>query len=171
MKDTGPEHAPTSGEEDNRVELLIRLLKLASFISTPMRDGVCDPAGVSSNELRVIMALSGEGELAGHDLVEIMGIPPMNVSRALADLKRKGWIEFGTDPVNRRRKPVRLTRAGSAAYAAMKPDIARVAGVLIGKLSPRRQREFAAVSDEIIERMANWIVEHHGDVKAPSDLG
>ena len=44
--------------------LLVRLLKLGSFISGPMRDGVCDPAQISSNELRVIMALAGEGALA-----------------------------------------------------------------------------------------------------------
>ena len=73
--------------------LLVRLLKLGSFISGPMRDGVCDPAQISSNELRVIMALAGEGALAGHDLVEITGLPPMNVSRAIATLRERGWIE------------------------------------------------------------------------------
>lgn len=155
----------------DRVELLIRLLKIASFVSTPMRDGVCEPAGVSSNELRVIMALAGEGELAGHDLVEIMGVPPMNVSRAIADLRHKGWVELTTDPDNRRRKPARLTPAGHAAYAAMMPDIAKVADALLGKLTLRRQREFAVIADLLIDRMANWIVEHHQDVKMPSDLG
>ena len=169
MKDTGPAQSPAPGGEEDRVELLIRLLKLANFISTPMRDGVCEPSGVSVNELKAIMALAGEGELAGHDLVEIMRIPPMNVSRALADLKRRGWVAVGTDPANRRRKPVALTEAGKAAYDAMKPDIARIADALLGKLSPRRQRELASTADIVLERIANWTAEHRRDMGTPSN--
>jgi DNA-binding MarR family transcriptional regulator len=145
--------------------LLIRLLKLGSFINTPMKDGVCDPAGVSATELKVMMALAGEGALAGHDLVEIMGVPPMNVSRALAQLRGRGWIEQAIDPVNRRRKPVRLSAAGSAAHHGMAPDVAAVARALVGGLNPRQQRDFAALADVIIGRMADWIISHHSEIK------
>jgi hypothetical protein len=57
---------PQTGGTDN-VALLIDLLKLATFIAGPMRDGVAEPLALSSNDLRVILALGGEGELAGHD--------------------------------------------------------------------------------------------------------
>lgn len=166
----GAEGQAATGNENNHVELLIRLLKIASFVNTPMRDGVCEPSNVSPNELRIVMALSGEGELAGHDLVEIMGIPPMNVSRAIADLRHKGWVELTTDPDNRRRKPARLTQAGRDAYAAMIPDIAKVADALLGQMTVRRKHEFAVIADFLIDRMANWIVAHHQDVKTPSDI-
>jgi DNA-binding MarR family transcriptional regulator len=152
------------GNEDN-FALLIRLLKLGSFINGPMKDGVCDPSGVSQIELKVMMALSGEGELAGHDLVEIMGVPAMNVSRALATLKQRGWIEDASDPENRRRRPVRLTRAGAAAYARLHPDIQAVADSLLGTLTPRQQREFAASADKVIEAMIEWIRSHHQEVR------
>ena len=69
------------------------MLKFASLISRPMRDGVADPAGLSSNELRILMALSGEGESAGHYLAELMGMHAMNVSRALASLHAMGLVE------------------------------------------------------------------------------
>lgn len=49
------------------IDLLVARLRFSSIISRPMRDGVADPAGFSSNELRILMALSGEGESAGHD--------------------------------------------------------------------------------------------------------
>lgn len=145
--------------------LLIRLLKLASLISTPMVDGVCEPSGISQIELKVLMALTGEGELAGHDLVEIMGMPAMNVSRALAALRARGWIEDCADPDNRRRKPVRLTPAGRTAYERLAPLLKAVAGALVGGLGKAEQQRLAQTADKLIAAMADWIVGHHAEVK------
>ena len=60
-----------SDQQSNEIGLLVAMLRFASVISRPMRDGVADPAGFSSNELRILMALSGEGESAGHDLARV----------------------------------------------------------------------------------------------------
>ncbi|MDP3906578.1 MarR family winged helix-turn-helix transcriptional regulator [Novosphingobium sp.] len=159
----GPAADITPGEAP--FDLLIRLLKLGSFINGPMKDGVCDPSGVSQIELKALMALAGEGDLAGHDLVEIMGVPAMNVSRALATLRERGWIEATSDPENRRRKPVRLTGSGLQAYRALLPAAEAVAEAVLGGLTPRQQREFAALSDKIIAAMTDWIRSHHEGVK------
>jgi DNA-binding MarR family transcriptional regulator len=158
----GAEQEPGS---DGSFAQLIRLLKLGSFINAPMKDGVCDPSGVSQIELKVMMALSGEGELAGHDLVEIMGLPAMNVSRALAAMKERGWIEEVADPVNRRRRPVKLSESGLAAYQQIVPSIQAVAEALLGGLTARQHREFAAISEKIIAAMIEWIRGHHAEVK------
>ena len=147
-----------------QVALLVRLLKLGSLVNGPMKDGVCDPAEVTQLELKVMMALGGEGALAGHDLVEIMGVPPMNVSRALASLRERGWIEDAVDPGNRRRKPVRLSRAGNAKCDSMVPSLETVAMALVGNLTSRQAQEFGKIADRIIENMADWITQHHGDV-------
>jgi DNA-binding MarR family transcriptional regulator len=152
-------------DSDGSFAQLIRLLKLGSFINGPMKDGVCDPSGVSQIELKVMMALSGEGDLAGHDLVEIMGLPAMNVSRALTALKERGWIEEVGDPANRRRRPVRLSKAGVTAYEQIVPSIEAVAEALLGSLTPRQQRDFATLSDKIIIAMIEWIRSHHSEVK------
>jgi DNA-binding MarR family transcriptional regulator len=146
-------------------QLLIRLLKLGSFISGPMRDGVCDPAEISSNELRVIMALAGEGELAGHDLVEITGLPAMNVSRAIAALHDRGWIEDAIDPDNRRRRPVRLSAEGHEAYRRTQPYFDVVADALLGTLTTRQRAQLASLTDKVNARLITWIREHHAEVK------
>lgn len=158
-------NAAAPHEDADRLALLIRLLKLGSFINGPMKDGVCDPAGLGQIEAKVLMALAGEGELAGHDLVEIMGVPAMNVSRALASLRQRGWIEDALDPENRRRRPVRLSEAGRAAYERLQPSIEAVAEALLGRLSARQQRDFAANADLVIEAMIDWIRCHHQEVK------
>ncbi|MEZ5743290.1 MAG: MarR family winged helix-turn-helix transcriptional regulator [Sphingomonadaceae bacterium] len=161
----GAKPEPGSDEAEVRLGLLIRLLKLGSFINTPMKEGVSDPAGVGTTELRVVMALAGEGALAGHDLVGIMGMPPMNVSRALASLRERGWIEYAPDPENRRRRPMVLTEAGHEAYTKMQGNLSAVADALVGGLGPRRQQQFAAIADELIDAMADWISSRHEDMK------
>lgn len=152
-------------EPNDRYLLLIRLLKLGSFINGPMKDGVCDPCGVTPIETKVLMALAGEGDLAGHDLVEIMGIPAMNVSRALAALRDRGWIEDSFDPENRRRRPVRLSDKGRAQYEQMTPAIDALAMDLLGSLTDRQKRDLAVLSDKVIASMAAWITGHHSSVK------
>ena len=147
-----------------KVALLIRLLKLGSLVNGPMKDGVCAPADLSQIELKVMMALEGEGALAGHDLVEIMGEPPMNISRALASLRQRGWIEAAVDPDNRRRKPVRLSPDGIAKCESLGPRLEEVAAALVGNLTARQSRELAGIADRIIDNMADWITGHHGDV-------
>lgn len=146
-------------------DLLLKLLKLGSFISGPMRDGVCEPAGLTPADLRVLMALAGEGALAGHDLVEITGLTAMNISRVLAGLRERGWIEDAIDPDNRRRKPVTLTPAGSAAYRATLPDFEQVAQALLGRLSARDQRSLGRLTDLVVAELVRWIHAHHADVK------
>ncbi|MEO5598225.1 MAG: MarR family transcriptional regulator [Novosphingobium sp.] len=150
--------------DSGQLDLLIRLLKIGSLINLPMKEQVCDPAGLSATELKVIMALKGEDTLAGHDLVGIMGLPPMNVSRAIVELKGRGLVEDAIDPDNRRRKPVRLSPAGELFYDNLVPALSRMAESLLGDLGKRQQREFTAIADSIIHAMAGWITSHHSEM-------
>ena len=165
MSDTRSPASPHGRAAPGDLDLLIVLLKLGSFINTPMKDSVCDPCGISQIELKVIMALAGEGALAGHDMVEIMGMPAMNVSRAIAGLRARGWVEDASDAGNRRRRPVRLSAQGQAGYEAMKPQLLAVADALVGGLGGGDRRAFTAAADRIIAAMASWITGHHADVR------
>jgi hypothetical protein len=62
----------TQQPENTDVALLISMLRFATLINSPMRDGVALPVGVSPNELKIIIALGGEGERAGHELAELI---------------------------------------------------------------------------------------------------
>src|SRR6204780_306305 len=88
--------------QHHEIDLLVAMLRFASLISRPMRDGVADLAGFSANELRILMALSDRGESAGHDLAELMGMQAMSVSRALASLYAMGLVEPVENSGNRR---------------------------------------------------------------------
>jgi DNA-binding MarR family transcriptional regulator len=138
------------------IGLLVAMLRFASLISRPMRDGVADPAGFSSNELRILMALCDEGECAGHDLAELMGMHAMNVSRALASLHAMGLIDPVDNPGNRRRKPHRVNRRGAASYLAMKPHIAEVARFLFGALSTNERKSLKIILAKLDHRVLQW---------------
>lgn len=141
---------------DGEVALLIDLLKLGTFIGTPMREGVADPLGLTNTDLRIVLALGGEGELAGHDLSEIMGLPPMNVSRAIAALMKRGLVEPGTDRRNRRRKPVRLTPTGQALFAQTIPSMAHVGADLFKGVAARDREAFRRVAASVLSRIGRW---------------
>ena len=160
MNAASPAHA-AGLEDQSPVALLIRLLKLGSLVNAPMKEGVCDSGGITQIELKVMMALAGEGALAGHDLVGIMGVPAMNVSRAIATLRDRGWIEDAADPGNRRRRPVRLSAAGVEKYASLAPSLDTVAEALLGTLNAAQRRQFAANADKLIAAMSDWLASHH----------
>lgn len=151
--------------DDGNLALLIRLLKLGSFINTPMKEGVCDPHDIGQTELKVVMALAGEGALAGHDLVNIMGMAPMNVSRAIASLRERGLIEDVEDKENRRRKPVRLSAAGEGFYMTFGPELQQLSDEVLGTLTTRERASLARLVDKVNASMADWITSHHEDVK------
>jgi DNA-binding MarR family transcriptional regulator len=146
---------------DAQTDLLIGLLRLASVINRPMRDGVADPEGLSLNELRILMALGGEGESAGHELAEVMGMQPMNVSRALATLGGLGLAEEIDDPTNRRRKPYRLSKQGWQRHAAMGPEMAEVAAFIFGTLKASERAALAKIFAKLNARIAEWHPEIH----------
>lgn len=146
----------TQQSDDSDVGLLIAMLRFAALINRPMRDGVALPADVSPNELKMIIALGGEGERAGHELAELMGMQPMNVSRALAALVERGWVEEVADLNNRRRKPHRLSAAGWKAYKAMGPRIEAVADFLFSTLEPNERAGMGAVLNKLYEQVMKW---------------
>ncbi|MDF8332507.1 MarR family winged helix-turn-helix transcriptional regulator [Novosphingobium cyanobacteriorum] len=146
-----PGRVPVDFDAD--ATLLVDLLKLATFIGAPMRESVAEPLGLTPTDLRVILALGGEGELAGHDLSEIMGVPPMNVSRALASLLDRGLVEPGADPANRRRKPFRLTEHGADIFRHTAPALAKVGASLFGGMPDDDRAAFHRAAQAVLAKL------------------
>lgn len=146
----------TRKKSHHEIDLLVAMLRFASLISRPMRDGVADPAGLSPNELRILIALSGEGESAGHDLAELMGMHAMNASRSLSSLHSMGLVEPVKNPANRRRKPYRVSARGAAAHLALEPRLARVARFLFGVLSPLERRALRRILKKLDRQVLDW---------------
>jgi DNA-binding MarR family transcriptional regulator len=138
------------------VELLIELLKVATRIARPMRDDVADPEEVSTTELRIILALGGEGNLAGHELSELMAMQPMNISRALATLAGLGLIEQIDNSANKRRKPFQLTKNGRNKYQSMTRRMAHVSEFVFESLDADEMRAIGPILAKLDRHLCEW---------------
>jgi DNA-binding MarR family transcriptional regulator len=145
-----------SDHRQQEVELLVLLLKFSTLINRPMQDGVAVPEKLSLNELRVLMSVGGEGEIAGHDLAEKIAMPAMNVSRALAALQSRDWLEQGQNPKNKRVKPYHLSAKGKAAHEAMTPEVANVASFLFSDFEDSERHTLKALVTKLIARTEQW---------------
>lgn len=139
-----------------KVDTLISLLKVATRIAKPMRDGVADPEAMSTTELRIILMLGGEGALAGHELADYMAVQPMSISRALVRLSQLGLLEIVDNSGNRRRKPYRLTYAGTVTYHNILGRMGQVADFVFGGLDAQQHDDAARLLNQLDERLQQW---------------
>lgn len=133
--------------------LLYRLLKLSNLVMRPFFVQRAGAYRMNANELRVLMTLAPMGEAASHQLCEVAGLHPMNVSRAVSTLRRQGRIEERRDQDNRRRKLLRLTTAGQRVFDEVMPDATVAATRLFGGMDDQALRQFSAIIDRLTENV------------------
>ncbi len=75
-----------------------------------------DRFGIGLTEGRLIYVLGYEGVLTARLASEIMGIDKGAISRALAGLQRRGFVELKVDDGDTRQRRIRFTKAGQALY-------------------------------------------------------
>ncbi len=133
--------------------LLYRLLKLTNLISRPFFAQDAERYQISMNELRVLMTLAPLREAASHELVDAAGMHPMNVSRAVAALRRHGRVQQRTDPDNRRRKLLQLTPEGLALYRSLVPHVQQIATRLFATMSGEELAMLSRLIDTMTTRL------------------
>jgi DNA-binding MarR family transcriptional regulator len=133
--------------------VLYRLLKLTNMITRPFFADDAVRYDISVNELRVLMTLAPLREAASHELGVVAAMHPMNVSRAVAALRRHGRIQQQPDPNNRRRKLLKLTREGWALYQNLMPHVQQVADSLLGDMSQEDIRQLSRYIDIMTEHL------------------
>lgn len=93
--------------------LLMRLVQEAGLLHPESADG---GHTASLSEIFAIHELDVDGPLAQRDLTERLRLDKSTVSRLVAGLVRKGYIERERDPANRRLDRLRLTDDGRVAH-------------------------------------------------------
>jgi len=98
-----------------------RLYRLADLVSREFAAVYKDRLGLTRPEWRVLAGLGQHGTLTATRLGEQSAMHKTKVSRAVAELERRRWLERRKDGDDRRIEHLTLTRAGQAAYSAMVP--------------------------------------------------
>lgn len=145
---------PDDPEHRAPAMLLYRLLKLAHLIQRPFTVAGANAYELNVNELRLLVTLAYLGEAASHELCEVAALHPMNVSRAVARLRRQGRVAERPDAGNRRRKLLSLTAEGRRLYAEMVPEIDEAAARLFAGLDPATLDMLSAMIDQLTHNIS-----------------
>ena len=133
--------------------LLYRLLKLSNLINRPFLTHLAGRYDLSLNDVRVLMTLAAMSEAASHELSQVTGVHPMNISRSVARLRRRGRIIEREDPGNRRRKILTPTPEGWELYARLSPHVGVISTFLFEALSPLEAELLGKLIDLLTQRM------------------
>ena len=123
-------------------DILHRLLKLQNELMAPFATHLEKQHRISVNAFRALMLIGRLGVTASHELADILGVNPMSVHRAVRMLHHQGRIAIEPDPVDFRRKTLRLSPEGQRLYRQMLPQTDLVANYLLSSLKPDEVREF-----------------------------
>jgi len=129
-----------------------RLLKLTNLLSQPFFKQIHKQHAISLNEWRAMVVLANKPGSAAQDIAESTGLIAMNVSRAVAELRKAGRVSSSRDPENHRRTLLWLTPAGEKLYAEVAPYSAMKAQEFYGSLGLEELEAFSQQLDRLIKR-------------------
>ncbi|WHZ12815.1 MAG: hypothetical protein OJF60_003256 [Burkholderiaceae bacterium] len=129
-----------------------RLLKLTNLLSRPFFGEFAKQHELTLTEWRTIVVLANRPGSAAQDIAAATGLHPMNVSRALAGLRKAGRVEEARDPDNHRRTLLWLTNAGEKTFRDIAPHSERQASRLLDTLSAEELSALAKVVDKLVAR-------------------
>ena len=150
-----PDAAPSGGAltDQANARLLYRLLKLSNLIGRPFFTHFADRYDLTMNDTRVLMTLASMSEAASHEICQVNGMHPMNVSRSVARLRRQGRIDERSDPDNRRRKILTPTPEGWELYSKLTPHVNVLSDFVFGALSGLEADLLGKLVDLLTQRL------------------
>lgn len=129
-----------------------RLLKLTNLLSRPFFGEFAKQHNLTLTEWRTIVVLANRPGCAAQDIAAATGLHPMNISRALAGLRKAGRVEEARDPDNHRRTLLWLTKSGEKTFRDIAPHSERQAARLLDALSATELSTLAAIIDKLVSR-------------------
>lgn len=132
-----------------------RLNLLAEMTSENTRDIYRKRHGLTRAEWRVLVNLAEAPSLTASDLCQRVPAHKTKVSRALAELARRGWVRRLSDDRDRRIAHASLTLKGKRALARIRPEMEAATEALLAPLSDEDRAkvdEGLAVLERLFDR-------------------
>ncbi|MGW1027868.1 MarR family winged helix-turn-helix transcriptional regulator [Streptomyces sp. NPDC002577] len=135
-----------------------RLLKLTNLLSRPFRD-FARSHSLTLNEWRVIVVVAARPGSSASEIATATGLLPMNISRALAGLRKSGRIMEERDPADQRRTLVHLTALGRRTFEEIAPHSEEQARRLLEVLDDEQIAALGKLVDVLISRAEQMVGE------------
>jgi DNA-binding MarR family transcriptional regulator len=131
--------------------IFARLPAVYAASRTQSRNFLDIAGGLSVVEWRTLWDLAEAGPLTIRDLAAIQRADHSLLSRALPDMRRKGYVTMHKDTRDGRQTVVALTESGRAAYDRAAPVMAQRRAALRDVFSQEEIRAFAGFLDRLEE--------------------
>lgn len=132
--------------------LPFRLLKLTNLVSRPFFGQVAKQHELTLNEWRTLFVLASHPGISPAEISAHTGLQQMNISRAVASLRKTGRVSEAPDPRDLRRTLVSLTKAGVATYQAIAAAAREHNNQLFADIGAEQLAVFSDVLDALIQK-------------------
>ncbi|MBS7809769.1 bifunctional helix-turn-helix transcriptional regulator/GNAT family N-acetyltransferase [Roseococcus pinisoli] len=108
-----------------------------------------DGSPFTLTEARILYELAQRTAPAAADILRALDLDSGQLSRTLKRFAERGLLESDADPEGGRRRPLSLTRAGRATFAALERNTNEAVGTLLRTLPEGRRRRLLSAVDSI----------------------
>ncbi|MDP3887658.1 MarR family winged helix-turn-helix transcriptional regulator [Hydrogenophaga sp.] len=129
-----------------------RLLKLTNLMSRPFFGQFAKQHSLTLNEWRSIVVLANRPGSAAQDVSAATGSHPMNISRAVIALRKRGLVEEARDPDNHRRMLLWLTPTGKDLFKSIAPHSEAQNKLLFDVLTQEELAAFIRTLEKLTSR-------------------
>lgn len=105
--------------------------------------------GLSVSEWRTMAVLGPYRALSASEIVEQSSMDKVNVSRAIAGLRKAGLLKRDIDGDDRRRSVLRLTDRGREVFHTLVPKVLELEEQLLSGLSPEERETLIALMERV----------------------
>ena len=118
-------------------------------ITSKVREAYALSHGLSVNEWRVLVVLNEHKHVTAKDVVKHSSMAKVNVSRGVADLEKRKYIERHVDPTDRRSVLLCLTPKGKKAMTELVPIVREVEKQALEGLSEEERDTLVRLMDKV----------------------
>ncbi|MEM7520099.1 MAG: MarR family winged helix-turn-helix transcriptional regulator [Pseudomonadota bacterium] len=134
-----------------------RLNFIANFFTGPVYRQLGESHGISRPEFVILYCLMHMPGLVAQDICRVTGQPKNSISRAVSDLLRKEYVQRGTDPEDKRAKPLSLTVAGRRMLESVAPIVKARQDSMRAALTAAELAQFDSLVRKMVFAMPKWV--------------
>lgn len=143
--------------DETRLQHAWRVNFVANFFTGPVYRQLVEQYGVSRPEFVILYCLRHMPGLVAQDICRVTGQPKNSISRAVSDLLKKGYVARGTDPDDKRAKPLSLTADGDAMLEKVVPIVEARQNKMRAALTAAEQEQFDHLIRKMVFAMPEWV--------------
>lgn len=134
-----------------------RINFVANFFTGPVYRQLGEKYGIARPEFVILYCLEHMPGLVAQDICRVTGQPKNSISRAVSDLLQKGYVRRGTDPDDKRAKPLTLTDAGWAMLEQVSPIVQARQDAMRAALTDDELAQFDTLIRKMVFAMPDWV--------------